>query len=869
MNSSYFLPVQRQPGLLRPRVIERALRDDPALIVLMGGGGSGKTIAAAQIAHAFVERRNTTHESIRQSAFAVWVRLAPDDISCELFWLRVFQTLNQSGLVSQDSTAARLAQGGLSGVPTSIIASAFSALSGKLLLVIDDAHHTVTDTMEKSLLDVLELTQSLTVLVTTRHSLSRLTSTSAHVRVPVRELDGQDLALSSGEIDELLQLRLPGLTTDERASLAENIHQHSRGWPLAAHALVVEGASSRRDTARVRQGSFVREFVDHLLESNDPNVQIALCASALFEEISAEALGAMLEFSADQAEALLASVFEISFGFWVDHAGTRWYRHQDLIRVELQSRAERVIGAASLRGIYARAAVTLRTARPRFAKEAAIHAQAWELLSDLLISQMHLSLQRERSSVRMSSIPDDVREQYPVIAAFALIDEYAFPSGRFGQVITGFRLLTARRLVKESEEPGLPGLTAAALRMVGSRLSGNESVAVQMAERVQEVLDQIPNNDAALHSHSLEIALTQTAITLLHAGRFGEVDRLLEPFIAAGNEILPRNLAHGTALAAWSSIWQGNTVRGLELIQKGFGLDVPVRWHDSYIGAGLRIAAALNALEQGDPDQSHNHLEALSEHEPTIEHWPFMTYVATLVAESRLGPEGGLDYLTQQLHRRRGRSAPLPSSGHMLRTLRARLLWQSGQVLPAGRQRSSTDKASIYIALSRGENDVALGLSASLSHHPSHSGNPRGRAELLLLRAEGARRVGDEQAAATSAQLAASLMQEHDLTLPMRVIPKEAAHQLALFVPNLPVAHSSQGSTREVRPLTHAERRSLRAVIELGSVRAAADSLFLSPDTVKGYMKQVYKKLGVRSRTEAIRVASEARLLDDVRQDSD
>ncbi|WP_209705614.1 hypothetical protein [Leucobacter exalbidus] len=500
------------------------------------------------------------------------MRLDPEDISYEHFWLRVFQTVNQSGVVSRDSIAARLVQGGLSTVSTSIITSAFSELPGRFLIVIDDAHHTVTDTMEKSLLDVLELTPTLTVLLTTRHSLPRVTSTSARMRVPVRELDGGDLALSSEENNELLRVHFPKLAAEQSVSLAESILQQSRGWPLAAHALIVERASNRNVTGRVSHGSFVREFVSHLIESNDPGVQIALCASAIFEEISAEALGTMLELSTDEADTLLESAFEHSFGFWVDEGGTRWYRHHDLIRVELQSHADTVIGAASLRKIYMGAAIALKKVRPRFAKEAAIHAQAWELLSDLLISQMHLSLRRERPSVWMNNIPSDVREQYPVIAAFALIDEYAFPSGRFGQVIAGLKLLAGPRLAKESEESGLPGMTAAVLRMVGSRLSGNESLAVQMAERVQGTLDQIPNNDAVLHSHSLEVALTQTSITLLHAGRFDEVDRLLEPFIAREDEILPRNLAHGTALAAWSSTWQGNMGRGRQLVRTGFGL---------------------------------------------------------------------------------------------------------------------------------------------------------------------------------------------------------------------------------------------------------------------------------------------------------
>src|SRR5690606_32856977 len=121
------------------------------------------------------------------------------------------------------------------------------------------------------------------------------------------------------------------------------------------------------------------------LDDADEQTRLGLCASAFFEEVSTHVLAAMLEIPESEAEALLESAFEQSFGYWEDDAGVRWYRHQGLLREELQLRANHVMNGEQLRGMHERAAHAFRATRPRLAKEAAVHAESWELLSDLLV----------------------------------------------------------------------------------------------------------------------------------------------------------------------------------------------------------------------------------------------------------------------------------------------------------------------------------------------------------------------------------------------------------------------------------------------------------------------------------------------------
>lgn len=863
MSQTHFLPVQRHTMVERPALLQEILRGDPALIVIRGAAGTGKSVAAAQAAAAFVTRWQSEDAPTcgpDGMAHAVWIRSERGGAREDL-WRRVFRALDDAGLGGPDVT--RLAEGGLADSPGTVIATALGQIPGHLLIVLDDAHRELDEDIEETLLDVLENTERLTVLITSRSTHPRLASSTAHLRLPIREVDAARLALSRAEITDLLRLRAQPAVGDSLTAAAHAIYEASRGWPLAAHALAIEHDRRLHSGEQfTRPTTFARDLVDRLLEDATPRLQEALCASALLDEVNLAALAHMLDASEADIQHLLAS-FEAGFGYWTDEAGVRWYRHHELIGTELRSRADTVLGPARTREIAARAAAALRHDRPRSALRAAILAQHWQLVSDILAEGSTLSIERRRTRPQLTMIPAEVRAEYPVIGAFALIEEYAYPSGHVGRMLTGLRMLAGRTLAVESGKPGLPGLTAATLRMLAARLSGNERLALAMAERVQETWQQLADDDSARYERPLQRALNQTAITLLHAERFIDADHVLEPLRAHPNNLLPATYAHALALSAWSDAWRGDIRAARQRIREAAELDVPVAWHSAYIGTGYRIAEAFVALEQGDAPGAREQLDTLAPHAATIEHWPQLVALGTLVTETEHGPLAAVEYLDEELARRRGRRATLATPERMLRSLRARLLWQGGKVLPAGKRRLRGETAAVYAALSRGENEIAAALAAHLCDDVPPAAQPRARAELLLLRGELARRAGDEQAATDHARRAGALMENNDLALPMRALPLDAARALARLAPTLPLAHSTYATVREIQPLTPAERRSLVEVVERGSVRLAAEALYLSPATVKGYLKHAYRKLGVRSRAEAIRIAADTGLLNE------
>jgi len=70
------------------------------------------------------------------------------------------------------------------------------------------------------------------------------------------------------------------------------------------------------------------------------------------------------------------------------------------------------------------------------------------------------------------------------------------------------------------------------------------------------------------------------------------------------------------------------------------------------------------------------------------------------------------------------------------------------------------------------------------------------------------------------------------------------------------------GESPAKRPsLSHRELQILSFLVEGNSNREIADTICLSPDTVKTHLKNVYQKLGVRNRSQAATVAIQEKLV--------
>lgn len=868
MTETYFFPVHRHAILERPRLRHQVLSDDPALILIQGGGGTGKSVAAVQLAHAYLRQQRERGEAA-QVLGALWVRCEEGEVGFEKLWRRVFETLVRANVCDGDGQVQQLARGGV--ISTGSVIDALRDLPGHLLIVLDDAHHSLTAEVEESLLDALENVPMLNVIVTTRRSPTVLGSRRGALRVPTKRLAARDLALSQPEVNELLKVRNQSGSTESLKYVAEGLYRKSQGWPLAVHALTVEYDSalshSEPDQHRRRaHGAFITDFADALIEGATAREKPALYACALVGETSVGLISAMLDIPGEETQEVLdhslAEVLEV----WTDEQGVNWYRLHDLVAEELAGRGRSALGEQAWRSLARRAAFALREARPETAKRMALIAGEWQLLSDLFSTGDSLTLSRaEGKKLDLASIPERIRAEYPVIGAFSIIHEYAFPIAPIRRAATGLKVLLGRSMSREAMKPGISGLTAAVLRMIIARVYGREKVAIAMADRAIECLRELSEGEIRAYEHSLHRCLNQIAITMLHAHRFDDVPSVLDGLVDQAELESAQSGAHSIALSAWSAAWCGDMPRAGELQNYAEAFELPIGWRSSYIGAGYRIAAALAALEEGDLSTAQGHIDALAEHAATIEHWPFLVHVETLIIESRAGASEALAHLEQQMKRRSSPiTGPFSAARLGLDALAARLQWQSGRVVPASQKLPSAGLVGVYSAMSRSDFPVAAALAAEGIDDPTVAGVPRIRAEYLLLRAESAYRSDDLERARQYAERATSVMDRNRLSLPMRAMTRGTARELSGLIADFPVERSSPFQTmRPVQQLSRAEARALVQVVESGSIPKAAAAMHLSVNTVKAHMKQVYRKLHVRTRDEAIVVAADAGMLGD------
>ena len=862
IQTRHFFPESRFEILQRSQLHDHVSKQS-ALLMIHGGPGTGKTLAALEIASAIADSGVET----------VWLRLSGDEWQRRTFWERVFEALTDAALFSPQSTVARMTREGLSSPKPELIAAAISERKQPMVLVLDDLHLAGSDEVLNDIVYVLEQVPALRVIATSRVRFHALTGVDSRLRLTIDEISETELALSASEVEELLARYSPSGADVQPQLSSAAIHRRTKGWPLAVHALIVEHVEKLRGNRAGTRHSFVHSYVDRIVQFVSAADRPTLWVTALLREVSPEILTDTLGLEISDAIRFLDELSVASLSYWEDGAGTRWYRHHDMVREELLSRAFSEVPLSMLRLYYARAAEALLDMRPRDAIEAAIRGEAWELLTEILVSHPSYSYapggRRTITGHWLRDIPGSVRNKHPVLAAFALIDEYAVPAGRFQRVFQGFRLLAGPGLQRISERQGLEGAVASVLRMAAARLSGQESQSIQLADQARNALLSLAPHEIQQVRRTLTTGYAQLAITYLYANKFSQVEQVVQATQLDGVPKTSWNRAHVLAIDAFSAAWQGRLAEARRRIERAEEADTPFGWEDSYAGAGYRIASALECLESGDLDTAQAHLDAMHEMESTIEHWPYIVELKALITESRFGAGEALARLEQELQERRRRFQVLTTPRRSLAALHARLVWQSGRSVLSRTERGYTkDLAGVYAALGRDEQVRARAILGGFLTDRDLVAFPRRRAEALLLHAHVCLGERDLESTSRSALLAASILQEYGLTLPYRALPKLAIERLQEFAPELDPTKGADSVSQGTQTLSLGEVRALAAVAEHGTATAAANTLFLSPHTVRHQLKLAYRKLGVRTKADAIRKAREIGVLDAVEESS-
>lgn len=401
------------------------------------------------------------------------------------------------------------------------------------------------------------------------------------------------------------------------------------------------------------------------------------------------------------------------------------------------------------------------------------------------------------------------------------------------------------------------------------RLLGRHPRSVKIARAALQTLSEMSEEPRNVIGHVTRI-YCQLGMSLYYGGFPAQAfDAFLRGFAEGAEE--NRSSFGNLAMMAWIRAHDGDLGEARELVALGRDGIWTERQRSMYPGSIQRVAEALLALEAFDLDSARERLRTM-EHDPrSIEYWIEIASVEALISLAAGDAAGALSDLDSAIGLRgaEGRSA---AARERLAPLRSLLHTALGNYEAAARTlaRDAGDGPSVEIE--RARLDFMAGRSAAaLARLRTLAGDDmtmRTRVNCLALEAaialriepRGRSRAVIRQLAAmmerTGQRFALHLLADADFVR-VRDALAEAGHSDI-------VAGGVGGllTTPERPQLSNRELVVLKALARPGSTAAIAAQLHVSPNTAKTHVKNVYRKLGVRTREEALTTALHHRLID-------
>ncbi|MFD6860658.1 LuxR C-terminal-related transcriptional regulator [Rhodococcus sp. NPDC060090] len=361
--------------------------------------------------------------------------------------------------------------------------------------------------------------------------------------------------------------------------------------------------------------------------------------------------------------------------------------------------------------------------------------------------------------------------------------------------------------------------------------------------------------------HAYAFYYLHIGITYLLADRVGEATMLLRRAHTAGRGMfVERDAAGKLALTYAARGVSTDAQRWIE--EEQHHPPLPGKSETLVRPAGV-IAAALVALDRLDPDAALNMLTELRTPADHEEFWAFALYVHGHHALLTGMPADGLRHIEAELQRYPTLYGGV--SGLLLDVVRADLNLALGHLdrarhLIAGSTHPLTAPVRARACLLR---DDPAGAEALVHHYSADPEcGPRVSMELAVLGAAAACALGHRTEARRHLDRASVLSRQTGTVRPWTMVPSSLARELTSLGIDFPVALERMVGEFVVFPvalplvrLTPRERVILDALVSGGSAATIADAEFVSVNTVKTQLRSLYKKLGVRSRRDALATA--------------
>jgi LuxR family maltose regulon positive regulatory protein len=841
--------------------------------VVVAPPGSGKTVLL----------RSWINEAGLADCVA-WVSSGRDERDPQRFWLSVVGELRQTGPGSalvQPLTAAPDLDGWAA---TERLLTDLVPLADRIWLVVDDVHELGQEVLRQLELLIMRAPSELRFVLATRHDV-RLGLHRLRLEGELTEIRAGDLRFSLADAEELFAVAGVDLPGPAVQSLVDRTEGWAAGLRLAAlsaagHPDPVQFAAEFSGTERTVSEYLLAEVLDRQPEP----VRRLLLRTSILGRVNGE-LADLL--TGERGGERLLQDLEQANAFVVSLDGARsWFRYHQMFAglLQLELRRTEPGELASLHG-----AASAWFEGHGFGMEAVRHAQAagdWGLAAKLLTGcwpGLYLDGRPTAIHELLAGFPAQTRAAHAVLAAVAAADELA----RGSLEKAGRYLELAGQGVPAVSQDAQVELLLGVVRLLYARQRGNPQAVAEEAQRLQASA-AATDGTLAEELHAL-VLISLGSTEVWAASGSSDAHGYLEQGVALARRVgRPYLEVTGLAYQAAMELSSVPHARVAERASQAFELAERHGWTDEP-AAGLACAIAGTVLAwQGRPADAEPWVmraeRALrAEAEPAA---GTRVYHARGLLELARGRDfEAVAAFTSGVQLARHLSMPhyfVPRSQALLLHALVRLghTDRAEQIL-AGLDARVRDRGDIRVA------DATLRLAqagpraaaAALAPVLDNSAAGLHRNVMLwarLLEAIVQEALGDSRAAGDALEQALDHAEPNGSVLPFLLYPapglleRQARYRtghaaligeiLSLLSGNRPAPPSS-GPGLPMEPLSESELRVLRYLPTNLSAPEIAGQLYVSVNTVKTHMRNLYAKLGTHTRAEAVNRARGLALL--------
>ncbi|HYB15616.1 MAG TPA: LuxR C-terminal-related transcriptional regulator [Streptosporangiaceae bacterium] len=857
----------------RPRItkmIAVSTRSCP-LTVVTGPPGAGKTMALALWAAA-------------EPGPVAWVGLDEFDNRPGVFWSYVLAALGRCGVVVpralRSAVRGREADDGF----LLRLAATLADQDPTVTLILDDLHLLTEPQVLKGLDFVLRNSGTGLRLAVSSRMDPLLPLHRYRLTGQLTEIRARDLAFSVAEAGLLLAQHGSTLTAEWLESLTHRTEGWAAGLRLAAISLGTHPDPGRFLTELIIEDSALTGYlVDEVLNAQPPQVRDVLLSTSILKQVSADI---SVELVGDeQAAGILATLARTNA--FVQPIGSGWYRYHTLFAemLRLKLRHEHPDRVTVL---HARAASWYR--RNGKLTDAVRHAALigdWPLAADMVvdglaIGQLIAPRADQLLAAEFAGMPPGRAwsEPAPHLVAAAM----ALAAGQHESCAAA--LEAADRILERlpADQQVTAQLTGAIIRLYVCLRTGDLVAAAAAVIRAELLVSKMPSGMLTRNPDITQRVLAGRGAVELWSGHLDEAARILE----AGADAAPPAEYDATGCLGYLALAEalrGRLYRAAELAGQVTHAAGEHRSADDIPAPAALIALAWVYLQRNELRETRL---CLKQADSALSVTPdkLIATAAYLVAAGGALAEGRALVAVQIIARARS-GGPVPAwLDYQLGLAESRALVAAGDVqgaLTAAERAGRGTSLEATVTIAQAWAAAGDGDNAQRALQPALTGGSRVpdriRMQAWLVDARLNYASGNQAHGRRSLASALRLAEPEQLRLPFTVEsswlgpvlqrdPELTGPHRQLLAPALPheqlpstASPPDQAAILVVEPLTEREREVLRHVSGMLNTAEVASEMYISVNTVKTHLRNIYRKLAAAHRSEAVRRARELELI--------